>query len=42
MKIAKRIAKWLRRVLGPSQTDPAELLDQHRPGRRAPRWVTLR
>lgn len=42
MKIAKRIAKWFRRVLGPSQSNPAEGPDPHPPGRRARRWVTLR
>lgn len=42
MKIAKRIAQWLRRVLGPSHGDPAEGPDQRRPACRARRWVTLR
>jgi hypothetical protein len=42
MKIAKRIAKWFRRLFSASQSEPAERLEQHGPRRRARRWVTLR
>lgn len=42
MNIAKRIAKWFRGVFSSSHSDPAARRDQHQPGRRARRWVTLR